>query len=139
MVGSPNDEGRWKMSPLLEFRRPTPKVFTSLESILAKQPTGGSNSLKKLTSLAGKPTSKGSLDKIVERLRKSLLTDYKCNLKECGDWQGSFDYRVLHSETVPDDIEVVTRLFNPKEGGNIFYARCVLRSSAKEYLFWDAE
>ena len=123
---------------LLTFAKPRATALVALKKILAGQPILAEldRVTRKARSLNRKPDCQGRAEDIIEALHSVLKTDYQTCQQECHEWNGDFDYQVVSSQLVPGLIEVLTILYNPKKGGNIFYGRYILRKAPDEYWLW---
>ena len=79
----------------------------------------------------------GPVTEIATALYSNLLKDYEQNHSERNSVPWGFDYVVMREPSLHSgEIAILTRLFNSKEPGNIFYGRYVARDGEDSFLLW---
>jgi len=76
----------------------------------------------------------GTLREVLVELAKVLLHDFIENRREAMNSPWVYDYYI---ETLPNgDVDVMTRLWNNKQGGSISYGRTIRRIGTDRYFLW---
>lgn len=125
-----NKDSSW----LLNFERPEPHILSQIREIACKLKALPFDKKKCLPR--SEAALEGTIDQILPLLQERLDRDYSENLSEAETAPYLFDYVVMEEAGDESLLRILTRLYHPTEGGNIFYGRTIKRLSNDEYIVW---
>jgi hypothetical protein len=120
---------------VLQFKKVNADVISQLRNLITCLPVtrreGGAQTVHKWEE-----ATIGSLENVVEALRRALESDWEKNQDESAEASWEFDYVVFREDLPCAHVYVATRYYHTEQSGNIFYGRTVRRIDETRFAIW---